>query len=135
MVVKSIQKSHIHDTLYLQYYLRKSKLSLEDYNIFCSKLSETSTAEYVDDVCEKMAVDLLPYIFTVQNMTKKDFTSFIIFYWQYATYANINTSIVQKYLNGKKVRTGNIRDIFLEIIQQDVTSFVSFLIIMQYYFL
>ena len=108
---------------------------LEDYNYFCSKMSVSKTAEYVDDVCEKMAVDLLPYIFTIQNITNKDFQSFLTFYWLYATHANIDTLIIQKYLNGEKQYYDDPQDIFLNILQQDVTSFISILILMQYYFL
>lgn len=124
------------DTLYLQNLFRRCKYSLDEYSVFCSKIYDTDDklGEYVDTVWEAMAIDLLPYLFTIDYLTPQEFKCFIIFYSQYAKHADMDTAVVNEYLKNKVV-CNNIIDAFVNIIQTDVTCLVSVLILMQYFFL
>lgn len=110
---------------------------MDDYNTFCSKIYDTYdtfVSEYVDTVWETMAIDLLPYLYTIEYLNPTEFKGFLIFYAQYANHAEIDTSIVKTYLqNGKESETH--MDVFIRIINKDVTSLVAILMIMQYFFL
>jgi len=144
MHVKALHKTHMTDTHYLQCFFRKSKSSIEDYDGFCSKLYDTSpsVSEYIDDTWENMAIDLLPYLYTVRKTNKKDFKSFLIFYCQYAKHAGIDAVSIEKYLCNQSAspskdsnESNDHFDVFLDIIQKDKVSLVGILIVMQYYFL
>lgn len=134
MHVKALHKTHLTDTHYLQGFFRKSKGSIDDYDGFCSKLYDTSpsVSEYIDTTWEKMAIDLLPYLYTISKTNKQEFKSFLIFYCQYAKHAGIDTILIEKYLCNP---SSDHFDVFLNIIQTDKTSLVGILIVMQYYFL
>jgi hypothetical protein len=106
---------------------------LDEYSTFCSKIYDTPVGEYVDVVWDTMAVDLLPYLFTVDYLNTKEFKCFIIFYSQYARDAGIDTTIITNFLTNQT--TCNIMDVFVSIIQTDVASLVAVLILMQYFFL
>jgi hypothetical protein len=134
MLVKTLQKTHMSDTLYLQNVFRRIKCSLDEYNTFCSEIYDTPIGEYVDIVWDTMAVDLLPYLFTVDYLNFKEFKCFIIFYYQYAKDAGIDTTIIAHFLTNQKT-CNNIMDVFVSIIQTDVASLVAVLILMQYFFL
>lgn len=123
------------DTLYLQNLFRKTKYSLDEYSVFCSKIYDTNEklGEYVDNVWETMAIDLLPYLFTMDYLTPQEFKCFMIFYSQYAKYADMDIAVVNDYLKNKADL--NILDVFVNIIQTDITCLVSILIMMQYFFL
>lgn len=123
------------DTLYLQNLFRKTKYSLDEYSVFCSKIYDTNEklGEYVDNVWETMAIDLLPYLFTMDYLTPQEFKCFMIFYSQYAKYADMDIVVVNDYLKNKADL--NILDVFVNIIQTDITCLVSILIMMQYFFL
>lgn len=135
MLVKNLQKTHMSDTLYLQNLFRRTKYSLDEYSVFCSKVYDTDDklGEYVDSIWETMAIDLLPYLFTIDCLTPQEFKSFIIFYSQYAKYADMDIAIVDDYLRNNA--SFNILDVFVNIVQTDVTCLVSVLIMMQYFFL
>lgn len=98
---------------------------------------DTLLGEYVDRVWDTMAIDLLPYVFTIDKLNFKEFNCFLIFYSQYANDACIDTSVINKYLQSIVNNTSkqNALDVFVSVIQTDITSLVSVLILMQYFFL
>lgn len=108
---------------------------MEDYNTFCSKVYDTCVGEYVDNVWETLAIDMLPYLFTIDYLNPTEFKSFLIFYAQYAKHADIDTLVINEYLQKKTKGSDMSMDVFMSIINNDVTSLVTILIIMQYFFL
>lgn len=133
MHIRLLHKSHLTDTMYLHHLLRKTKYTFNEYTNYCSKVGDSSLAVYIDNVWETMAIDMLPYLFTISTLSSNEFRNFITFYWQYAKIANIDCKVIRDYLYAKQVT--DPCTVFLKLIQTDIACLLSSLIVMQYYFL
>lgn len=136
MTIKTLQKFVMRDTQYLMYYLKKNKQNLEDYEDFCSKEQSSSEhTDFINEVWETMCINLLPYIFTIANISDKEFRSLLIYYIQHAVSAELDVSVISEHIKHEmRLEKDNI-ETFITFCKSNKVILVSFLSIMQYYFI
>lgn len=124
----------IKDTQYLMYYLKKTKEEIEVYNDFCSNEKLVlDKEEYVEKIWKDYAIDLYPYLYTINNITATEFKGFLIYFMQHASAVDINVSKIRKIFYEDKYN--NNLDMFYSIIEGDKMMLISLLSVMQYYFI
>lgn len=123
----------IKDAQYLMYYLRKHKKNVQEYKTFCSVLQLSNEYdEYIMEVLNNCAIDLYPYLYTVQTITTTEFNSFLIYYIQHASSVDINVNKASDILT--KSEMSNVDKLF-NIIMSDTLVLISLLSAMQYFFI
>lgn len=133
MHIKTLQKMISKDAQYLMYYLRKHKKNIQEYNNFCTVLKlSRENEEYISQVLNTCSIDLYPYLFTLQMITTTEFNSFLVYYIQHASYADIN---VDKALDIFSNTEMSNMDKLFSIIMSDTLLLISLLSVMQYYFI
>ena len=135
--MKTLHKMVIKDTQYLIYFLKKNKETIQDYKDFCS--NEEMFAEIRDNIqniSNEHSIDLYPYLYTINTITKTEFNSFFIYFIQHALSVDINVDKVLEILKEyKNTLDKNNLEVFLRIIKIDKLVLVSILSVMQYYFI
>lgn len=123
--------THLHDSQYLAYFLRRNKLHIDDYETFLDNIKNTLNEKdtiYINKVHQNMHIDLRPYLFTMNFIPLKMLTSFLMFsnhYFKKSGYDNIVFHHTQH---------DNVL-FFLQTVQHSNLMLLSMLHIMQYYFL
>jgi hypothetical protein len=129
-----ILKENITDTQYLRNLLRCNKRKYSDYEAFCTS---SCILQYNHDIIsewENNAIDILPYLFTVEYMSHDAFLKFLIFVKRYLSKCEIETDNLTLYIGGSLfVKTNG--QILLDIINESICVKKATLLIMQYYFL
>lgn len=134
--MKALQKMVMKDTQYLMYYLKKMKVEIEVYNDFCSNEKFVlDKEEYINKIWKDYAIDLYPYLYTINNITTTEFNGFLIYFIQHALAVDINVSKVRKIFYEGKTKFNTNLDMFYSIIEGDKMMLISLLSVMQYYFI
>ena len=125
MKIHSLSDSH-----YINYFLRRHKFLHVDYEKYQKnvKFSEEDLL-FIDRTKLTMHIDLYPYCYTMQKVSRATMLHFLTFISHYFRKANIPV-----YEYSVKDSVSNI-DILLSIIKQSPLILVSTLLMMQYYFL
>jgi hypothetical protein len=136
MQLKALQKMVMRDTQYLMYYLKKTKEDIALYNDFCSNEKLIlDKEEFIDGVWKDYAIDLYPYLYTINNITSNEFKGFLIYFIQHALAVDINVSKVRQIFYEDNNNIDNNLDMFYSIIMGDKVILISILSVMQYYFI
>jgi len=136
MQIKLLQKLVIKDFQYLMYYLKKIKEDIEAYNDFCSNNKLLlDKEEYIQKIWKDNAINLYPYLYTINNITTTEFNGFLIYFIQHALAVDINICEVKKIFYEETNTFDNNLDIFYKIIMGDKLILISLLSVMQYYFI
>lgn len=135
-----ISKHILTDTQYLVYLIKKKRITLEDYEEFCNGNVVFPYIEKINDVWDKNSIDIQPYLFTVDELSRKEFITFLMFFKRYIDDAEITSNkIAEIMINYKQVKnnenTSSNVDNIVELIGENNELLVSILYIMQYYFL
>ena len=118
------------------YYLKKIKEDIEVYNDFCSNdRLVLDKEEYIQKIWNDYAINLYPYLYTINNITTTEFNGFLIYFIQHASAVDINVSKVTKILHEEKNTFDNNLEMLYKIIMGDKLILISLLSVMQYYFI
>jgi hypothetical protein len=142
MNIKTLQKLVYKDNQYILYYLKRNKLCLQEYEDFCSTSINSEHDEYINTVWEDMSIDLLPYLYTINNILNVEFNSLLIYVIQYASSVDIDIMKIREYIINNKKFSNNINNfnndninVFIDMIKHDKVLMVILISVMQYYFI
>lgn len=135
-----ISKHILTDTQYLMYLIKKKRITLEDYEEFCNGNVVFPYIEKINDVWDNNSIDIQPYLFTVDELSRKEFVTFLMFFKRYIDDAEITSNKIEDIMsNYKQVKndenTSSNVDNIVELLSENNELLVSLLYIMQYYFL
>jgi hypothetical protein len=129
-----IVKDNITDTQYLRNFLRCSKKSYNDYETFSTSSVIMQYNNIIISEWEHNAIDILPYIFTVESLSFDAFFKFLIFVGRYLSKCEICNDILTSYIQ-KTILVRSNAHALLDILNESTCTKKAILLIMQYYFL
>ena len=132
-----ISNNILTDTQYLMYLIKKRRISLEEYEEFCNGNVIFPYIEKINDVWDNNSIDIQPYLFTVDELSRKEFLNFLMFLKHYIDDAEIKSNKIENIITNYKnnENTSSNVDNIVELISENNELLVSLLYIMQYYFL
>lgn len=129
--MRNILLNSLTDGQYLLYFLKKTKTVFDDYTIFCTGHQANELADFIESMWENKSIDILPYLYTVADISSLEFDKFLRFVKYYFEHAEIPSSTLVTYMNDNKCNCNRLAS----ILQEDDISMVALLCIMQYYFI
>jgi hypothetical protein len=133
-----MKNSHLTDTQYITYFLRKHKLKQEEYDAFVSEipnLIEDEDVIFINKTHQTLYVDLRPYMFTMFTISEKTMSYFVRFLNLYLKHASCDLCNTSHILTTIAPTKYNNLAVFFYMIKQSTLVLISVLYVMQYFFL
>lgn len=134
-----MKNSHLTDTQYITYFLRRHKLKYEIYDTFVSEISnliEDDDIIFINKIHQTLCVDLKPYIFTMLTISEESMSYFIRFMNHYLKHASCDLYDTCQILSTTNTSSKyNNLVVFFYMAKQSTLTMMSVLYIMQYFFL
>lgn len=136
----SISRNTLTDTQYLSYVIKRNKSAYEDYITFCESIQALSFRDVAHDLWENKSIDIIPYLYTVSQVTHDELDQFFRYTKFYFTHAEIESLELEKQLLSAYSTLSDSSSVdtcqrLIQVLQENDTTLIGILSIMQYYFL
>lgn len=123
------------DLQYLQYFLKKNKLSVDDYNLFHESCLSQSIKDFTNDLENNSCINIRPYLYTISKQSLNEYFKFLTFYKCYLRKSDLMTDHeYNNIIHNIDEDPQNNLDTLVKLIRTNKVLMLTLLYTMQYYF-